>query len=128
MDLYTTYAAHTPLSPSLFLPRILPLILPHVCSLVRSSSLSHTRTEREREGEDLCTTYARATNNHGVASTSRLLKITGLFCKRALLKRLYSAKETYHFEEPTNRSHPIICTRDHTSFFFDGYCSTVHFF
>jgi len=28
--------------------------------------------------------------------TSRLLKITGLFCKRALQKRLYSVKETYN--------------------------------
>ena len=43
----------------------------------------------------------------GVASISRLLKIIGLFCKRALQKRLYSAKETYDFKEPTNRSHPI---------------------
>ena len=39
---------------------------------------------------------------------SRLLKIIGLLCKRALQKRLYSAKETYNFEEPTNRSHPPI--------------------
>ena len=38
----------------------------------------------------------------------RLLKIIGLICKRALLKRLYSAKETYNFKEPTNRSHPIL--------------------
>jgi len=37
-----------------------------------------------------------------------LLKITGLCCKRALYKRLYSAKETYDFKEPTNRSHPIL--------------------
>ena len=44
---------------------------------------------------------------HGVATISRLLKITGLSCKRALYKRLYSAKETYNFKEPTNRSHPI---------------------
>jgi len=29
----------------------------------------------------------------------------GLFCKRALQKRRYSAKETYIFKEPTNRSH-----------------------
>ena len=43
-----------------------------------------------------------------MASTSRLLKITGLFCKRARWKRLYSAKETYNFKEPTNRSHPIL--------------------
>ena len=44
---------------------------------------------------------------YGVASTGRLLKIIGLFCKRALYKRRYSAKETYNFKEPTNRSHPI---------------------
>jgi len=44
---------------------------------------------------------------YGVASISRLLKIIGLFCKRAWLKRRYSAKETYDFKEPTNRSHPI---------------------
>ena len=42
-----------------------------------------------------------------VATISRLLKIIGLFCKRALQKRLYSAKETYNFKEPTNCSHPI---------------------
>jgi len=44
---------------------------------------------------------------YGVASISRLLKITGLFFNRALLKRLYSAKETYNLIEPTHRSHPI---------------------
>jgi len=31
----------------------------------------------------------------------------GLFFKRALQKRRYSAKETSNFEEPTNRSPPI---------------------
>jgi len=45
---------------------------------------------------------------YGVASSSRLLKIIALFCKRALQKRRYSAKETYNFKEPTNRSHPIL--------------------
>ena len=45
---------------------------------------------------------------YGVATMSRLLKIIGLFCKRALQKREYSAKETYNFKEPTNRSHPIL--------------------
>ena len=44
---------------------------------------------------------------YGVAPISRLLKIIGLFCKRALQNRRYSAKETYDFKEPTNRSHPI---------------------
>ena len=42
-----------------------------------------------------------------VASISRFLKITGLFCKRALQKKQYSTKENYSFEEHTNRSHPI---------------------
>jgi len=44
----------------------------------------------------------------GGSPTSRLLKIRGLFCKRALQKRQYSAKETYNLKEPTNRSHLIV--------------------
>jgi len=44
---------------------------------------------------------------YGWASISRLLKIIGLFCKRDLQKNLYSAKETWNFQEPTYRSHPI---------------------
>ena len=50
-------------------------------------------------------------SQYGVATISRLLEIIGLFCKRALYKRLYSAKETWNFEEPTYRSYPIV-TRD----------------
>jgi len=46
--------------------------------------------------------------SYGVDTISRLLKIIGLFCKRALQKRRYSAKETYNSKEPTNRSHPMI--------------------
>jgi len=42
-----------------------------------------------------------------VTTISRLLKMVGLFCKRALQKRLYSAQETYNSKEPTNRSHLI---------------------
>jgi len=51
-----------------------------------------------------------------VATISRLLKIIGLFCKRALYKRPYSAKETYDSKKPTNRSHRISWygTRTHT--------------
>jgi len=45
---------------------------------------------------------------YGVAMTSRLLEITGLFCKTALQKRLYSAQETKKLKEPTNRDHLII--------------------
>jgi len=54
---------------------------------------------------------SRVTSPHWY--TRRLLKITGLFCKRDLYKRLYSAKETYHFKEPTNRSHPIRVASPH---------------
>ena len=42
-----------------------------------------------------------------VALVSRIDKIIGLFCKRALKKRQYSAKETCNFIDPTNLSHPI---------------------
>jgi len=44
---------------------------------------------------------------YGVATISRLLKIKGLFGKRALQKRPIFSKETCNFKEPTNRSHPI---------------------
>ena len=46
--------------------------------------------------------YQTRPTSYEVAAMSRLLKITGLFCKIALYKRRYSAKETYHFKEPTN--------------------------
>jgi len=47
----------------------------------------------------------------GVTTISRLLKIIGLLGKRALKKKLYCAKETYNFKEPTHRSHsiPTLC-------------------
>jgi len=51
---------------------------------------------------------------YGVATISRLLKIIGLFCKRALQKRPIFFKETYNLKEPTNRSHPISCICDMT--------------
>ena len=44
---------------------------------------------------------------YGVATSSILLKVIGLFYKRGLKKRLYSAKDTYNFMEPTTRSHPM---------------------
>ena len=48
---------------------------------------------------------------YGVASVSRIDKIIGLFCKRALWKRRYSAQETYNLIDPTNRSHPPLSWR-----------------
>ena len=55
--------------------------------------------------------------NYGVATCSRPLKITGLFCKRALWKRRYSTEETYNLKQPTNRSHPILHFRVHVLHF-----------
>jgi len=46
--------------------------------------------------------------DYEVATISSLLKNIGLFCKKALEKGLYSAKETYMFKEPTSHSHPIL--------------------
>jgi len=54
---------------------------------------------------DMCTPQVEI--SYGVALVSRIDKIIGLFCKRALQKSQYSAKETYNFIDPTNRSHPI---------------------
>jgi len=46
-------------------------------------------------------------HSYGVPTINRLLKIIGLFCKRAPKKRRYSAKESYNSKEPTDGSHPI---------------------
>ena len=55
--------------------------------------------------------------------SSGLLTIIGLFCKRALWKRLHSVKETYHFKEPTNRSHPISsCILNHIGYMYLWLC------
>jgi len=50
-------------------------------------------------------------NAYGVALVSRIDKSIGLFCKRALQKRRYSAKETDDFIDPNDRSHPTRVTR-----------------
>jgi len=44
---------------------------------------------------------------NGEATIGRLFKIIGLFCKRALQKRRYSAKETYDFKEPLVVATPL---------------------
>jgi len=47
---------------------------------------------------------------YGVATSSRLLQIIGLFCRILSLLLGSFAKETYNFREPTNCSHPIPVT------------------
>jgi len=63
-------------------------------------------------------------DTYGLASASRIDKIIGLFCKRALQKRQYSAKETCNFIDPTDCSHSIwqsyathmnLCVSRHTN-------------
>jgi len=62
---------------------------------------------------------------YGVAAMSRLLKMIGLACQRALWKRLYSAKETYNFKETTYCSHPILrWSNDGNGVFFNDF--SVH--
>jgi len=57
----------------------------------------------------------------GVAMISRLLKIIGLFCRIKSLLRGSFSKETYNFEEPTNRSHPIHLMHDHSAHTLFGF-------
>ena len=58
-----------------------------------------------------CLMYMKTYRFCGVSTISRLLKIIDLFCKKALKKGWYSAKETYNLKERTNRSHPIYTWR-----------------
>ena len=46
--------------------------------------------------------------NYGVATISRLLQITSLFCRIPSLLWGPFAKETYNLKKPTNHSHPIV--------------------
>jgi len=78
-------------------------------------SLSHIGLRRVTPECDMShlTPMCDTNQSYGVATISKLLNIIGLFCKRALWKRLYSAKETsaketYNFKAPTHRRRPII--------------------
>jgi len=44
---------------------------------------------------------------YGMATISRLLKITGLPCRTSSLSQGSFAQETYDLKEPTNRGHPV---------------------
>jgi len=73
-----------------------------VCVVYAASPSAHAI----REIEDI--RVCGVSSSYGVASVSRIDSIIGLFCKRDLYKRLYSAKETCNLIHPTNRSHPIV--------------------
>jgi len=67
-------------------------------------------------------TYAHRKRS-SIATISRIDKIIRLFCKRALQKRQYSAKETSKIVDPTDRSHPIAA---HWVFFCDIYHTYIY--
>ena len=60
----------------------------------------------------LCPRIRIRVSDYGVATIGRLLKNIGLFCRISSLLWGSFAKETYHFKEPTNRSHPIQSIKD----------------
>jgi len=64
------------------------------------------------------------------ATMSRLLKMIGLLCKRALQNRRYSAKETNNLKESTDRSHPITYLQiiiEYTTLYWDCGDQTLPF-
>jgi len=70
---------------------------------------------------------------YGVATDSRIDKITCLFCRIMSLLQDSFTKETYNFIDPTNRSHPIsrvaVCAVVYYSVFQCAavYCSVLQF-
>jgi len=79
---------------------IYAIVYPYICP----SIYFHRQRFRLRHPAD---SAVDASFMYGVATLSRIDKIVGLFCKRDLQKRRYSAKETYDLIDPTDRSHPI---------------------
>jgi len=76
---------------------------------MKSSRRRMRRRSRRRRRKTTSRRKRRRTGiAYGVATISRLLRSVRFFCKRALYKRLYSAKETYDFTGPNSRSHPIV--------------------
>jgi len=49
----------------------------------------------------------RNVDGHGVAPTSRPIKIIGLFCRKPSFLKVSFAKDTYKLKEPNNCSQPI---------------------
>jgi len=72
-----------------------------------NSSPKHHLTIRMRQHPH---TITNSEWHRGIAS-HHSLKIIGLFCERALLKRLYPAKETYNFKRATTAWERIIANQ-----------------
>jgi len=76
-------------------------------------------SKRQYSAKETCNSKEPTNRSHPiVVNTMRLAALytwvvtmkqtIGLFCKRALSKRQYSAKETCNSKEPTHRSHSIV--------------------
>jgi len=74
----------------------------YVYILLRSSNYQQSDAMILMKNKKMAALLKMVTFCYGVAKISRLLIMLGLFCKRALLKRRYSAKKTYNFKKPTN--------------------------
>jgi len=81
----------------------------YICKYVYMHVYTHIHTHTHKNTGTRQTTLHQRRWTYGVALVSRLDKIIGLFCKRGLQKSQYSAKDTYSFIDPTDRSHPIDC-------------------
>ena len=77
------------------------------CTQILWRNRMNRRLSTQTQTQTLTESAVYSTACYGMATISGLLKLKGLFCKKALLKRQYSAKETCNFKECTNRSHPI---------------------
>jgi len=70
--------------------------------IAASHFISHLRTLNHR--------LTRLRSRYGVATISRLLKIIGLFCKRALVKEPYKRDDNLHKRPIVSRSLLILAT------------------
>jgi len=67
-------------------------------------------------------------HDYGVATSSRLLKIIGFFCRISSLVQVSFTKKTCNCKEPTSRSHPITRIQVRRwSLVMRNYCSTCVF-
>ena len=78
----------------------------------RTRAFTHAHTRMKYTVFTIVLRIGTSMVQYGVATISRLLEIIGLFCKRALYKKLFSAKETYNVKGGTepleNEFHEIL--------------------
>ena len=81
-------------------------VIPRVIFVLYFVFLQSNRLSKKKYMQIKYITHVHRPCRYGVATISRLLKITGLFCRIQSLLQGSFAKETCNFKEPTNRSHP----------------------